>query len=214
MPVPPPAFPCSRTDWLADLRTEGDPQPLKAIDSHDGVLYLGTCSMVLAPGLRIGWLSVPREVFAPLLQIKRNCDLACSMPAQLVLLDLLRSGELDRQATRMREELERRRECADAVLRRALPAELQPLRPHRGMVCWIELPARISTQRLVDAAAREGIELSPGAPFLPDAEGPSGLRLSYATVPFERLESALETVARLLREQWDPPSAETAPALV
>ncbi len=206
-------IPVVEDDWLAELRRDDEPPPLKAQDRLDQILYLGTFSKVLAPGLRLGWLLVPRALFEPLLALKKISDLATNFPAQAVLHELLESGFIDDHARDLRLQFERRRDAVDAAIDRHFPRDVRPLRPHSGMVCWIELPRGGDVARLVEEARREGIDISPGSPFDPNGRPLSAFRLSYSAASEAELEPAIARLGGLLHRQLTSGS-HAAPPLV
>jgi 2-aminoadipate transaminase len=206
--------PLLEDDWLAELRGDDEPPPVKALDRDDQVLYLGTFSKVLAPGLRLGWLLVPKALFEPLLALKKICDLATNLPAQAVLHDLLESGFLDQHVRDLEKKLERRRAIVDAAIDAHFPEEARPRRPHSGMVCWIELPRRADVPRIVEEARRAGVDIAPGAPFDPLGAPVPAFRLSYATAEERDLEPALKRLGEVLTTTLDGSGGASAPQLV
>lgn len=206
--------PVLEDDWLAELRAPDEPPPLKALDRDDLVIYLGTFSKVLAPGLRLGWLFVPRDLFEPLIALKRSCDLATNLPAQAVLHELLESGFLDRHVRELRRTLERRRRIVDAAIDSGFPPEARPRRPHSGMVCWIDLPRDADVARIVEQARRSGVEIGPGAPFDPAGAPVPAFRLCYATAEESALKPALARLGRVLHETLHGGGGGSAPPLV
>jgi len=206
--------PLLEDDWLAELRADGEAPPLKAHDRLDQVLYLGTFSKVLAPGLRLGWLLVPKALFAPLLALKKVCDLATNFPAQAVLHELLQSGFIDQHVRDLRQQFERRARIVDAAIDRHFPAGIRPRRPHSGMVCWIDLPAAIDMNRLVDDARRAGIEIASGAPFDPSSPPAPAFRLSYSAADESALAPAIAALGKLLIRHLHAGAEDDAPPLV
>jgi DNA-binding transcriptional MocR family regulator len=207
-------LPVLEDDWLAELRGDGEPAPLKAGDRHDQILYLGTFSKVLAPGLRLGWLLVPKALYRPLLALKKTCDLATNFPAQAVLHELLQSGFIDDHVRDLRTQLERRRALLDAAIDTHFPPSIRPRRPHSGMVCWIDLPRGLDVARLVDDAHRAGIEISPGAPFDPAGQQVEALRLSYSAADEAALAPAIARLGKLLHHHLHGASQLAAPPMV
>jgi 2-aminoadipate transaminase len=201
-------------DWLAELSDPSEPAPLKARDTTDQVIYLGTFSKVLAPGLRIGWLLVPKMLFEPLLSLKKTCDNGTNLPAQAVVHELLASGSLDEHVKGLRKQFESRRARVDAAIDAHFPKEARPRRPHSGMVTWIDLPRGCDVNRVVAEASRAGVEITAGAPFDPAGGTLDGFRLSYATAAEADLEPALARLGRVLKSVLHGAGAATAPPLV
>jgi 2-aminoadipate transaminase len=201
-------------DWLAELSDPSEPAPLKARDTTDQVIYLGTFSKVLAPGLRIGWLLVPKVLFEPLLSLKKTCDNGTNLPAQAVVHELLASGSLDEHVKGLRKQFESRRARVDAAIDAHFPKEARPRRPHSGMVTWIDLPRGSDVNRIVAEASRAGVEITAGAPFDPAGGALDGFRLSYATAAESDLEPALARLGRVLKSVLHGAGAATAPPLV
>ncbi len=192
--------PVLEDDWLAELREPDTPATLKSQDQHGQVMYLGTMSKTLVPGLRVGWLVVPKPAFSALVSLKQSSDLATNLPGQVVLHRILQSGFLESHGPQLRQELTRRRQLTEQCIARHFPREARPFSPHGGMGLWISLPRRVDTGRLLEAALQRGIELSPGSRFDPTAGTVTGFRISYATTGLEQLAPALETLGSLLQE--------------
>ena len=204
--------PVLEDDWLGELRCSGDPPPLKARDDHDQVLYLGTISKVLVPGLRIGWLVAPRQAFDALVALKRDTDLASNLPGQAALAQLFDSGFIDRHVQDLGVALERRRHIVLDAIERYFPAEARPLDPGRGMVLWIQLPQGVDDRSLVQAAQRAGVEIAPGASFFPGAADRPGFRISYARAAMRDLAPAIRLLGRALEGVLAAASHPTAAA--
>jgi DNA-binding transcriptional MocR family regulator len=110
--------------------------------------------------------------------------------------------------------LARRRERVDAAIDRHFPPEARPLRPHSGMVCWVELPRGADVAAIVAEAGRVGIDIAPGAPFDPAGAPVPAFRLSYATADERDLEPALERLGRVLHRALSGGDRGLAPPLV
>ena len=191
--------PVLEDDWLGDLREANDPVPLAARDDRGLVITMGTVSKVLAPGLRLGWLVVPREVFPDLVSLKGDSDLASNLPAQAALALAMATGAFEKHTTRMRQELEKRRRLVSRALQQ-LPGGAKPLGEFRGMTAWIELPAGVDPALVVEMARRKGVAVNAGQPFLPDV-APSrapGVRVTFAAAPAEHLDVGIARFGRAL----------------
>lgn len=180
--------------WLA----ERPPEPLKAHDWHGNVLYLGTVSKDLAPGLRVGWLVGPSAVVARLADIKMQMDYGASSLSQMTLTALFRAPDFDAAQTTLRDRLRERRDAALA----ALTAELTGLatwnRPTGGFYIWVQLPAQVELNRLFQAALQAGVLINPGTVY---GTTERALRLSYAYATPADFRQGVRVLARLIQDQ-------------
>jgi len=176
---------------LRDTNLDGITMP-RHFAIHDArAILLGSSSKGFWGGLRVGWIRAPRPLVMPLLQARMIDDLGTSAFDQLVLTELLTDGGQTAAAGRAR--LRAARDHLLGELARELPEIVAPC-PAGGLNLWVMLPGRVSS-RLVSAAARHGVLLTPGPRFFTaaTAAGERHLRLPY-TLPHDRLT---EAVARL-----------------
>ena len=138
-----------------------DRQPVGALQALDParVVYAGTASKALAPGVRLGWLALPRRWVGPVAAAKRRLD--CQAPGleQLALAELIRSGAFERHLRRMRREYRRRRDLLLSALAERAPA-LVPAGIAAGIHLVLRLPEGASELALEAAARERGIQLS------------------------------------------------------
>jgi DNA-binding transcriptional MocR family regulator len=173
----------------ADLRVEGElPPPLAAL-APEHVVHLGTLSKALFPGVRVGWISGPREFVHRLAALKRIGELTSPVVLQAALNLFLSRGDYDRHLARTRARLKGRLALAHRVIRESFPAGTRSARPLGGWVVWIELPSGVSGRALAAAAREKGVLVAPGADYHPD----------LADVPAIRVTVARETPADLAR---------------
>jgi 2-aminoadipate transaminase len=219
------------------LRYEGEPLPtLYSLDaSHAGrggasdlVIYLGTFSKILSPGLRLGWAVAPRPVLEKLNLGKQGADLCSSPVTQLFVAAYFRERDASGGAG-WREYVEtlkvicrRRRDVMLAALEEHLGEGASWTRPQGGMFIWATLPEHIDTTDLL--ARCEGVAFVPGRAAYMDAHrGASSMRLNFAGVPDEDIREGVERIGEGVRKQAglfgtlvgsppDQPSAGTRPA--
>ena len=183
----------------ADLLVEGElPPPLAALaPAH--VVHLGTLSKALFPGVRVGWISGPKEFVHRLAALKRVGELTSPLVLQAALNLFLARGEYDRHLARTRARLKGRLALAHRVIRERFPVGTRSERPSGGWVLWIELPPSVSGRALAEAALEKGVLVSPGAEFRPDQADVPALRVSVARGTAADLERALTLVATCAR---------------
>lgn len=174
------------------------PLPLKAMDKSGKVLYLGSISKALSPGLRIGWVVGPEPVIDRLADIKMQTDYGASSLSQWAVSEWLSSGLYGKHLEHMRVSLRIRREVTLKVLEREFDGIAEWQKPTGGFYIWLRLPSSIPLRELFDTALKEGILLNPGNLYDPGAV--NHLRLSYAYASLAQLETGLNKLAKIIRQ--------------
>lgn len=182
-------------DYDAEYRY--DRAPVGAIQglAPEHVVYCGTASKTLVPGLRLGWMLVPPHLVDDVAQAKLLADRGSAVIDQLTFADFLARGEFDRHLRRMRPVYRRRRDALLAALDARLP-ELVPTGVAAGqhVVAW--LPPDLDEAAVVAAAARRGVALRGVARYRLDPAGPGGLIFGYATLSERTIAEGIATLAR------------------
>jgi GntR family transcriptional regulator, regulator for abcA and norABC len=173
------------------------PLPLKAMDRTGTVLYLGSISKALSPGLRIGWVVGPEPVIERLADIKMQTDYGASSLSQWAVAEWLSSGLYATHLKQMRASLRIRREVTLKILEREFVGISEWQKPSGGFYIWLRLPEQISLRNLFDEALTEGILLNPGNLY--DSGAVHHLRLSYAYASLEQLEKGLKKLSEIIR---------------
>jgi GntR family transcriptional regulator / MocR family aminotransferase len=161
------------------------------------VLYIGSASKRLAPGLRLGWLLMPSWLAWPLVAAKAVEDGGSEVVGQLALRDFIARGELDRHMRRMRPRYQRRREVLLAALARWLP-QGRPGAGAAGLYLPVALPDDVDEAALLAAAAERGVGMEGFAWHRFREGGPPGVLLGFGNLS----EPALEQGVRLLAEAY------------
>jgi len=168
---------------------------------HGDVIYLGTMSKTLAPGLRIGWVVAPAEVVGRLVQMKQGADLHSSTFDQRVAYEVARGGFLDRHVREIRQLHGERRTAMLAALERHFPPEAKWTRPQGGLFLWVTLPEVFDTRRLFDLALKEKVAFVPGTPFFPNGGGERTMRLNFSYCTAERIEEGIRRLGGVVERQ-------------
>jgi len=181
---------------LRDINLDGVAMPEHFAVHDPRAVLLGSSSKGFWGGLRVGWIRAPRTLIMPIVQARMMDDLGTSAFDQLVLTELLTDGGQTAAAGRARSRAARDHLLSE--LARELPDIVAPC-PPGGLNLWVALPERMSS-RVVSAASRHGLLLTPGPRFFTQAQaaGERYLRLPY-TLPHDRLTDAV----RLLKASID-----------
>jgi len=184
----------------ADLLVEGELPPPFAAFAPKHVIHLGTISKALFPGVRVGWISGPKEFVHRLAALKRVGELTSPPVLQAAVNLFLVRGDYDRHLARMRSRLKNRLALAHRTILSRFPIGTRALKPSGGYVLWAELPPGVSGRALAAAAREKGVLLSAGADFRPDQADVSAIRISVARGSASDLEKALEVVGAAARD--------------
>ena len=192
------AIPIIEDDVYGDLSFDGPPpKPLKADDVQGNVLYIGSMSKTLSPGLRIGWIVGPEAVIERLADIKMQTDYGSSSLSQYVVEKMISSGLYEEFLRDIKKELKLRRDFTLKILGMYFSDLATWNIPTGGFYIWLKLNAGISTRNLFEVALKEGILLNPGSVY--DKNDDQHLRLSYSYASTDQLKKGLIRVAQLIR---------------
>jgi DNA-binding transcriptional MocR family regulator len=189
------------------LRFDGEPLPsLQSLDvkrtgsiEASRVIYCGTVSKTLAPGLRTGWICAGKPLIRRLVLVKQMSDLNCATVNQMVMARLAEdthAAQVERACALYR----RRRDAMLAALEAHMPAGTNWTRPQGGLFIWVTLPAGIDTRALLDRAVSEAkVAFVPGAAFFTDGTGENTMRLSYSLSDERQIADGIARLAGLIR---------------
>jgi 2-aminoadipate transaminase len=200
------------------LRYEGAALPtLYSLDAELGstraaadlVIYLGTFSKILSPGLRLGWAVAPRPVLEKLNLGKQGADLCSSSVTQLFVAEYFKEhdGRGEPGWLTYLEQLKalyrRRRDVMLAALDEHFGEQAHWTRPQGGLFVWATLDERIdTTDLLAQARESEGVAFVPGrAAYMDGQRGSSSMRLNFAGVPDDEIREGIRRIGRVVREQ-------------
>ncbi|HUH68858.1 MAG TPA: PLP-dependent aminotransferase family protein [Mycobacterium sp.] len=179
-----------------------DRHPVGALQglAPERVIYAGSASKSLAPGLRLGWLVLPADLLDAVVEAKRRADRGTDVLTQLAFAELIDSGVLDRHIRRMRRRYRHRRDALVATL-----CHYAPSVPVHGIAAGlhavVSLPDEISEAHVLAAAQQRQIALTGLTPFWHrEAHGAAGIVLGYGTPSEHDYSTALEHLGGLLRD--------------
>ncbi|MDN3359600.1 PLP-dependent aminotransferase family protein [Actinomadura sp. DC4] len=178
-----------------------DRQPVGALQAlaPDHVVYAGTASKSLAPGLRLGWLALPAGLVEEVAEAKRLADAHTSTFEQLTLAEFIASGDYDRHVRRCRTAYRRRRDRLVTALRREVP-EVRVTGVAAGLHALLDLPPDTDEDAVVARAAGHGLALEGLRTYNPDDDRGPALVVGYATPPDHSYTGALARLCATLTE--------------
>ncbi|MEK3711305.1 PLP-dependent aminotransferase family protein [Bacillus sp. FSL K6-1005] len=177
---------------------ENPPYPIKTIDKNGHVLYVGSLSKTLSPGLRIGWIVGPEPVIERLSDIKMQTDYGSSSLSQRVAAEWFTSGQYQRHLERVRHQLKIRRQFVTSALETNMKNAAVWTIPKGGFFIWLKILPSISMKLLYKKALTKGILLNLGSIYA--QEKGNYIRLSYAYASLEDLQKGIYELSLIIKE--------------
>jgi len=191
-------MPIIEDDVYGDLwLDEKPPASLKSMDKVGNVLYVGSVSKTLSPGLRIGWVVGPETVINRLADIKMQMDYGSSSVSQLIVAKYLSSGLYDEHMKYVRMYLRRRLDFTMDLLETHFSEFATWKRPKGGFYIWVNIDREVSMFRVFEAAYQKKILFNPG--YIYEATSNDSLRISYSYATFDELESSIKALAEIIK---------------
>ncbi len=153
------------------------PQAIRSVE-QEGVIYLGTFSKTLAPGLRIGWVLAPHAIREKLILANEAAVLCPSSFSQLVIAEYFRTADWRAQINVFRGVYRERRDAMLSALTENLP-DLSWTHPNGGFYVWLTLPPNLDSKAMLPRAVKELVAYTPGTAFYASDEGRQQMRLSF-----------------------------------
>lgn len=187
-------------DPYGELSYTGNQLPTLLSMNPDGVIYMGSFSKILAPGMRLGFVIAPPDLHFKLCQAKQASDLHTPTFTQRIAYETIKDGLLDTHIPTIRELYGK--QCAYMLdaLKRHMPEGVTWNVPEGGMFIWVELPEGLNSMTILEEAVRRNVAYVPGAPFYANNPRMNTLRLAFVTVSAERIEQGVSVLGTLFRE--------------
>jgi 2-aminoadipate transaminase len=186
------------------LRYEGAPLPtLYDLDGGEYVIYLGTFSKILSPGLRVGWAAAPHPVLAKLSLGKAAADLCSPAFTQYFVATYFAARDWRAYLRTLVDLYRRRRDVMLDALAEHMPPGTTWTEPQGGLFVWARLPEFIDTTDLLARALREQVAFVPGRGAYLDGRGGSEMRLNFSGVGDEDIREGVRRIGKVVREQME-----------
>ncbi|WCE03667.1 PLP-dependent aminotransferase family protein [Pseudoxanthomonas sp. JBR18] len=192
--------PVVEDDPYGELSYGGEHLPSLLSLNPEGGIYMGSFSKVLAPGLRLGYVVAPEPLYAKLVQAKQAADLHTPSFSQRIVYETVRDGFLDEHIPTIRDLYAHQCQLMLQALAEHFPPAATWTRPEGGMFIWVTLPQGIDTTALLAQAIARNVAFVPGAPFYATDPQVNTLRLSFVTVPAEKIETGMKVLGELVSE--------------
>ncbi len=177
------------------------------------VIYLGTFSKTLAPGLRLGWVVAPVEVIDQLVMAKQGTDLHTSSFDQMLAYEVAKDGFLDEHVRKIRRVYGERRNVMLQALERYFPEGCSWTRPDGGLFLWARVPEDVDVAEALPRAIEHKVAYVPGFAFYADANrGRNTMRLNFSNAQPAQIEEGIKRLGNLFKEVLLERQGELQPA--
>jgi 2-aminoadipate transaminase len=185
------------------LRYEGEPEaPLYQLDGGDYLVYVGTLSKILSPGIRLGWAVAPPPVMEKMVLGKQATDLCTSTLAQYFALEYFAEDRWRSYVDDLCGIYRSRRDAMLEALERHFPRQASWTRPAGGLFVWATLPPYIDTSDLLAKALRENVAFVPGAAaYVDPRQGRNAMRLNFSGSKEDEIREGIRRIGKVVAEQ-------------
>jgi len=185
-----------------ELRYEGARVPtLKSLDTEGRVIFLGSFSKILAPGLRLGWAVASEALIQPLGLLKLAADTQCSTLNMAAVSLLLETFDVEGHIDTIRRTYKRKKTVMLDTIRREFPQDVTFTDPEGGLFTWLTFPEGFDTARFMaeEALPKARVAYVPGATFFATCEEHNHARLSYSSASDEVIVAGMTALGQLLK---------------
>jgi 2-aminoadipate transaminase len=191
-------LPLIEDDPYGALSYRNEPLPRMLTMNPAGVIYMGSFSKVLTPGIRLGYVVAPVNLIRKLEQAKQAADLHTAQLTQMVVYEVIKDGFLDRHIPGIRRLYANQCNTMLDALTEFFPPSVTWTKPEGGMFIWVTLPKHIDSMALLDEAITQNVAFVPGAPFYANSPQQHTLRLSFVTVSPDRIREGVSKLGKMI----------------
>jgi 2-aminoadipate transaminase len=183
------------------LRFEGEPvPPLAAIDPKR-VVYLGTLSKIVSPGIRTGWAFGPAPIIDRLATLKQSADLCSSALNQMFAEEYIRRGLWLKNIENLKPIYRSRRDAMLLALEENFPEGSRWTRPQGGLFIWATLPEFLDTEKMLPLAINQKVAYVPGTAFYADGSGANQMRLNFSYADEDLIAEGIKRLGKVIRKE-------------
>lgn len=191
-------------DPYRDLRYSGeDMPPIKSFDQTGHTVYANSFSKIFSPGSRLGYVFASPEIMLHLYDAKVATNSHTSNIPQVLCAEFFKRGYFDEHLKKSCDLYRNRRDVMVACLEKEMPAGTKWITPDGGLFIWVELPERIDTTKLLEAAAEYQVAYIAGEGFFVEGngKGKNCMRISFGNLTTEKIEIGMERLGKLIRAE-------------
>lgn len=194
--------PVIEDDAYFDIRFEGDrPETMYELDDSGLVLFLGTFSKIMAPGMRMGWIVAHPDIVQRLAALKHEGG--TSPFGSHIAAEYAASGTLTAHIAATSEYFKRKRDAMLAALEEFMPEGVSWSKPPGGFFLWVSLPEQLDVRQIAPKAAELGVTISSGTACYYHGRGTDKIRLAYSFATEDEIRTGIEILADIVRDELE-----------
>ena len=184
-----------------ELRFEGEIYPaIKHYDTEGRVIFLGTFSKILCPGLRLGWVVADEEILNKYNMVKQGADLQTNTMSQMEVAKLLEEYDIQEHIEKIKVVYKKRRDLMMKTMEEEFPKEVKYTYPEGGLFTWVVLPDHINARELAVKALEKSVAFVPGGSFFPNGGNENTLRMNYSNMNEDRIVEGVKRLGAAIKE--------------
>lgn len=185
-----------------DLCYEGNvPEDYKSLDRESRVIYLGSYSKILIPGIRIGWMAGPEKLIEKITLAKQTADLCSSSLGQQLVYHLAREGFIDGHIKRLIGLYRQKRDAMFNSMVKYFPSGVDFKKPKGGFFIWVNFPRHYPTSKeLLEMSLKHNVAFVHGEGFSSNGNGTHSARFSYSQPCIDDIITGIKILGQLFGE--------------
>lgn len=177
------------------------PTPIKSLDTENLVIYCGSFSKILSPGLRLGYVCADADIIDALSTAKQTADLQTALLPQLMTEEYLHTYDINEHIWRLRNCYKEKCDVMLSCFPEFFPEDIYYTRPKGGLFIWCDLKRDIDTNVVINRCLEEKVAYVPGYAFMVDInKSYSTMRLNFTAVSKENIRIGMERLGKILKD--------------
>ncbi len=186
-----------------EIRFSGTRIPtLKSLDRNDSVIYMGSFSKIMSPGLRLGYIIAPKKIVDTIALLKQALDLSTNSLSQFVAAEYLKRNIIDQQVPKSIELYRKKRDAMLGALEDNFSSVGTWTKPQGGMFVWATMNGDVNTSKMLINAVKNGVIYVSGPAFTQDNSHTRSMRLNFTFPSEDRIVEGIKRLSKVAKEEF------------
>lgn len=184
-----------------EIRFRNEQLPdLKSLDKKGQVVYLGSFSKILSPGMRVAWMCADPKVASMAEELKETNDLQSPEITQMIVAYYMKMFDLEEHIREIQETYKHRADLMIKMIERYFPKEIKYTKPDGGMFLWLELPEGLDSDKILDDAVNAGVAYIPGESFFAHEGVKNTVRMNFTMVNDDQIREGIKILGEVFKK--------------